>query len=262
MHRLYTFLGGLLLCAFGACSPPRFMYSPSAVNVPDFTRAGQGQTTAAISPHGLDLQGGYAFTDHWAVQGNVYGRASNWVYKRNEMTSEGLEAQKVRYRRFLAGIALTYFGQLDQQQRYYWSVSAGYNRGSLHMWQRDRTSHPEEGTSFTSYHYRARSQRLMAQAAVMRTWPRSRLLLSFRETAMIQTHQRSDFAPGDIQLESGRSYYFAEPALTYIYLPKGVPWMGIRLQYGGAIRPTDLRFDILPQIANIGLTFYPGKSRQ
>ena len=76
----YLFAGLLL----SSCYTPRYVYSPSAHNVPLFSKKNDSKIAANYSSnlslanssenendsYGFDLQGAYAISDHWALQAN------------------------------------------------------------------------------------------------------------------------------------------------------------------------------------------------
>src|SRR6187200_3205193 len=84
----------VLIIFFASCYTPRYMYSPSAHNVPVLVQKGDSKLSAMISTNlsensgnhgqvnesksrGFDLQGAYAITDNFAVQASYLNRTES-----------------------------------------------------------------------------------------------------------------------------------------------------------------------------------------
>ncbi len=84
----------LCVALFWACTSPRYVYTPSAVNNPFLTAKGDGEIHAMYSTsaasgesgssgssiNGLDLMGSYALSDHFAIQGHYFFRGEKDSY--------------------------------------------------------------------------------------------------------------------------------------------------------------------------------------
>jgi len=135
----------LLGCSFllASCYTPRYVYSPSAHNVPVFTKKGDSKLAAnysanivgrvsgdsgkAVMPRsrGYDLQAAYAFTNHWAMQ-------VNYFHRNERNTGDDLSIKDsvvIRYKRSLTEAGIGYFHILDRNKRGIFQVFAGVGLG-------------------------------------------------------------------------------------------------------------------------------------
>ncbi len=79
------FLLSAFIVIFTSCNTYRYIYSASPANTPYFKEKGESKITAYYSTaggnsitkeyaHGFDLQGAYAFGDHWALTVGYFNR--------------------------------------------------------------------------------------------------------------------------------------------------------------------------------------------
>lgn len=113
----------VLLCIY-SCYTPRYVYSPSAHNVPVLTKKGDSKLSANYSSnlsfgrmpgnglknnYGYDLQGAYAITENIAIQSSYYSR-----HEKNEGSfSNNRDSSIIRYDRHLYEFGVGYFRHLD-----------------------------------------------------------------------------------------------------------------------------------------------------
>src|SRR5664279_417084 len=99
----------IISTCFTSCNTYRYIYSVSPPNNPYFTEKGESKLTAYYSSagndrltkeyaHGVDLQGAYAISNHWAITTGYFNRRE----KDNYFGSYNLfDSSVVRYKRNL-----------------------------------------------------------------------------------------------------------------------------------------------------------------
>jgi len=119
-----------LIFYLSSCYTPRYVYSPTAHNVPVFTKKGDSKLAANYSfnlsnntvkdsvpvkakARGYDLQAAYAFTNHWAMQANYFHRAER---NAGDFDSGIRDSVVINYTRSLTEIGVGYFSLLKNQQ--------------------------------------------------------------------------------------------------------------------------------------------------
>src|SRR5882724_9406535 len=139
----------LLLFVFSfslfSCYTPRYVYSPSAQNVPVFTKKGESKLAANYSfnlsnntvkdsvpvrakARGYDLQAAYAFTNHFALQVNYFHRTER---NAGDFDSGVKDSVVINYKRNLTEIGLGYFHGLDNNKQAIIQLFAGVGFGNF-----------------------------------------------------------------------------------------------------------------------------------
>ena len=155
----------LLLFTFSfllfSCYTPRYVYSPSAHNVPLLVKKGDSKLAANYSfnaadntvkdsipikakARGYDLQAAYAFTNHWAMQLNYFHRTER---NAGDFNAGYHDSVVINYKRNMVEIAAGYFHLLDHNQRALFQVFAGAGFGT--------SSFTDNGRDFSNV-YRSR----------------------------------------------------------------------------------------------------------
>ena len=146
---LLTFLCFLLvtcLLALTGCYTPRYVYSPSAHNVPLLTRKGDSKIAINYSANlpgtktidnqvfrvrsnGFDLQGAYAFNKKFALQLNYFSRTE----KNGGNYSTNLDSTIIRYKRNLTEFGVGYYTKLNRVSSLVFQVFAGAGFGDFNF---------------------------------------------------------------------------------------------------------------------------------
>lgn len=139
-----VYLLPFILIFFASCIIPRYMYSPSAQNVPVLVKKGDSKLSASYSNNilnesfaqsspnmekdkgrGFDIQSAVAITDHFAIQANYYKRSeSNY-----EASSNTGNNNVVNYKRKLTEIGIGYFTSLHRKDKVMLQVFSGAGNG-------------------------------------------------------------------------------------------------------------------------------------
>ncbi|MFM2327369.1 MAG: hypothetical protein RIR31_1571 [Bacteroidota bacterium] len=128
-----------------SCYSPRYVYSPSAHNVPVFLKKGDSklafnysfniidnatQQNAAIKgkDHGYDLQSAYAISNHWALQLNYSNRAET---NTGDFNYSFRDSAVINYNRNLTEIGAGYFKALNDNKQAVVQIFAGIGFGKF-----------------------------------------------------------------------------------------------------------------------------------
>lgn len=122
-----------------SCRAPRFIYSPAPPNNPYFREKGESKLAAYYSTaasendlqdeysDGLDLQAGYAVSDHWALTADYFKRNEKDVffdYNRNFFDSS-----IIRYDRHLVNFGAGYFMPITNDKKIMFNIFGGVGFG-------------------------------------------------------------------------------------------------------------------------------------
>lgn len=217
-----------------------------------------------LSGHGLDLQGGYALTDHFAATGSWYGRWEK--YFDEEFHTWGFGRGKkhldsVRYKRNLLSFGLAYFTKIDKKKRYFFNVAAGYGAGRFLTIERAKTKY-QMARSDTMileknfYCYKANMSRFFIQPAVIHDFYNWQVMVSIRWAGTIYHHVHTSGDPDKYGTVSNKILSFIEPAMTWKIAP-GIKGLTINVQMGASINTGQIDYDYHPFIGNIGLAIDP-----
>lgn len=130
----YFFIFFGVLLTFSSCYSPRYVYSPSAHNVPVLEKKGDSKLAGNYSTNldedavGYDVQGAYAFTGHWAAQVNYFYRKE---YRSGYDRSNRNNISAVNYKRNLTEFGVGYYTQLKKTQPVFFQVFAGAGFGKF-----------------------------------------------------------------------------------------------------------------------------------
>jgi len=126
-----------------SCYTPRYVYSPSAHNVPVFTKKGDSKLALDYSfnladnavkdsvpvkakARGYDLQAAYAVTNHWAIQASYFHRTER---NAGDFDAGTRDSVVINYKRNLAEIGAGYFYALNANNQAVVQVFAGIGFG-------------------------------------------------------------------------------------------------------------------------------------
>ena len=121
------------------------MYSPSAKNVPVFTKKGDSKLAFSYSINfadntvkdnvstrakasGYDLQTAYAFTNHWAMQLNYFHRTER---NAGDFDNNILDSTVINYKRNLTEIGAGYFHTLNDNKQAIVQIFGGIGFGEF-----------------------------------------------------------------------------------------------------------------------------------
>lgn len=134
-------LNVLICCVFLAalgCSP--VYYQPNLMNMPNFQQRGEAYFAASLcGNNGSDFQVAYAFTDHFAVQGNFMSD----MFKESVLIRISEPNINVNIKGHLGEFAVGYFNTLERSGTF--GLFGGYGSGKI------SNDWSTEGVSFTNF---------------------------------------------------------------------------------------------------------------
>lgn len=221
-----------------SCNTPRYIYSPSAHNVPVLTKKGDTKLGAVYSTNavgqetkdgveidnrsrGYDLQGAVAITNNFAIQA---ANAHRW-----EKTDGGPDSTTLKYKRNLTEIGLGYYVPINDKGNTFFQVFAGVGLGRFTFIDVDKTG---------SYYHQANITKIYLQPAILYKSKGSfttsvAMRFSGINYSKIKTNysasQLDDYHLDDL---TGRMKWFLEPASVSSFGFKGLPGLRFEVQGG------------------------------
>ena len=227
----------VLLCT--SCAS-RYMYSPSAHNVPVFTEQGDSKIGASYSTnageeddnsgHGLDVQGAYAVTKHVAVQAGYSTRSEKTI---DSNANAYFDHSNIRYKRRMFEVGAGYFRSIHKRDKIFFAAYGGMGFGQF--------SFKDNGVDnnqllYTRFH-KANVTKYYLQPAVMFINRGFVTSLAVRATLIDFNHIQTDYTAQELEeLKiddiSSNAYVFFEPAVILSYQFKKLPGLRIECQGG------------------------------
>lgn len=233
-------LPGLIFIIFiaASCTTPRYIYSPSAHNVPVLTKKGDSKIGAVYSTNvagqetnngvaidnrsrGFDLQGAVAITDNFAVQASHFYR---W-----EKTEGGPDTITLKYKRNLTEVGVGYYLPVNEKKNTFFQVFAGAGLGKFSFTDKDKTS---------NYYHEANITKIYLQPAVLfKSKGSFTTSVAVRFSGINYSKIKTNYNAGqlkDYYLDdlSGRLKWFFEPATVSSFGFKNIPGLRFEVQGG------------------------------
>ena len=229
----------MLLILAASCNTPRYVYSPSAHNVPVLTKKGDSKIGAVYSTNltgedkingevidnrsrGVDVHGAVAITDHFAVQASYFYR---W-----EKSNGGSDSATIRYHRNLAEIGIGYYLPVNQKRNVIFQLFGGAGLGKFSF-----TDNTIYGFNF----HEADITKIYVQPAFLfRSKGSFTSSVSLRSSIIQFRNIKTNYSASqldDYNLDSlgNRAKIFFEPAFTGSFGFKNLP--GLRIEFQGGL---------------------------
>jgi hypothetical protein len=224
--RAQIFLGVVTILV-ASCNTPRYMYSPTAHNVPVLVKQGDSKIAAYYSndlstlnegsgkdkSHGYDLQGAVALTNNIALQASYINRT-----ERNGGSANYSDSSLIDYKRTLTEAGLGYFTPMGERGKVIFQVFAGLGKGKSTFI--DKSPDINSGSGYFLRHHEADVSRVYIQPAFMfRIKETFALSVSSRMSFINFRNIKTDYTPDELNnyqlsdLPYG-SRTFWEPAFT------------------------------------------------
>ncbi|MEO7523679.1 MAG: hypothetical protein ABIT58_06265 [Ferruginibacter sp.] len=263
-----------IVIAFTSCYTPRYAYSPSAHNVPIFTKQGDSKLGAYYSNNGpsdnandngnkydknyaqgADLQGAIAVTNNIAVQANYFYRSEKTT---SAESSNSFANSLVKYKRSLFEIGAGYFTPLDKKERLLFQVYAGAGFG--------KTEIKEKGTDFNQLllnrYYNTNVTKFFLEPSITFRTPNEIFAATIATRASvikfgkIQTDYNNN-EKLDLDLDSLDRFpvVFFEPSFVGSFGFNKLPGFRIEIQAGLSLLYNEAFLDYRPFNFSLGLVF-------
>jgi hypothetical protein len=222
-----------------SCTTPRYIYSPSAHNVPVLTKKGDSKLGVVYSTNftgeekrdgqtidnrsrGFDAQGAVAITDNFAIQASHFYR---W-----EKSSGGPDSVTIKYKRNLTELGLGYYLPINEKKNVYFQFFAGAGLGRFSFTDLDKIA--------GNYHQANITKIYLQPAFLFRSKGSFTSSVSLRSSIINYSNIKSSYTVtqlSDYNLENlnGRAKIFIEPAFTGSFGFKNVP--GLKFEFQGGL---------------------------
>jgi hypothetical protein len=161
-----------LFFAFCSCHTPRYIYTPSPANINYFKQKGDAKLNAAYSfgdkdgpfayNKGLDIQAGYALTNHFAIMASYYHRneKDNYDNQYNWNPTPVKDTSSVDYKRHFFELGAGYFLPLNKNKTVTYNIYGGIALGSFNMNEYDNYNN-----SISHYYYKNNVSKYFLQSS-------------------------------------------------------------------------------------------------
>ncbi len=228
----------VIIVSITSCTSPRYIYSPSAQNVPVFTQKGDSKIGAVYSTNltgeesiddetidnrsrGFDLHGAIALSDNWAIQ------ASNFY--RWEKSEGGPDSATVKYQRNLTEVGVGYYMPINARKTVFFQFFAGGGIGKFSFSDNDRVGYNYHQANITKVYLQPaflfRSKGSFTSAVSMRG-----SIISYRDIKT--SYDANELDNYNLDFLSNRAKLFIEPAYTGSFGFKNVPGLRFEFQAG------------------------------
>lgn len=244
----FSFVLVVCLVALGSgCYTPRYVYSPSAQNIPVITKKGQSKLAALYSTNagrnndvlrfgkqksnGVDIHSAYALSNRIIAQFNFYYRN-----EQNSNADENSVQELIKYNRNLIEVALGYYTSMNEGDKMYFYIfgSAGFGKFRFKDYAINGAS-----LNYRNY-YDASVFKWSVQPALLYKFnPQLSIALASRicfiDYRQIQTNYTYDQLDlyKLLEIEKGLASFW-EPALVLNYRFKKLPYLQLEAQGGFA----------------------------
>lgn len=254
-----------------SCYTPRYVYSPSAHNVPVLLKKGDSKLAANLSTNfskrnttngivknnksfGLDLQGAYALTNKFAVQVNYYRRTEK---NNGDFSANNLDSSVINYTRHLTEIGFGYYRAVMDNNRAIFQVFAGIGFGKFGFTDIGR----DQNNVFHNNQHQAGITKLYVQPAfTIRNKRNFAASLSSRFSVIYFRNIQTDYTAAELdkyKLDSlnYHPHLFWEPAVVNTFGLKKIPGLQLEFQAGLCLLQSPLFIDYRSFNFSLGILF-------
>ena len=233
-----------------SCYTPRYVYSPSAHNVPVLLKKGDSKLALnySVNPadnnikdsvpvrakaRGYDLQAAYAVSNHWAIQLNHYHRTER---NAGDFDSNIRDSVVINYKRNLTEIGLGYYHLLSSNKRAIFQVFGGIGFGKFNL---DDNGKDQSRVLRSRYHQMNITKLFIQPAFTVRGRKNFAASFSSRVSAIYFKHIQTNYSATELdnyKLDS-LSYsprVFWEPAVINTFGFKRLRGLQLEFQFGFA----------------------------
>ncbi|MCW3089099.1 MAG: hypothetical protein JWP81_168 [Ferruginibacter sp.] len=243
-----------------SCNTPRYMYSPSAQNVPVLVKNGDSKLAAnyssdlsgypftSTSPagetkksNGFDLQGAVAITDHFAIQANYFNRT-----ERNGGNDDNyLDSTVINYKRKLTEFGIGYLKSMHRHDKVMFQVFGGAGKGNFRFTDRGK----DQNNIYLLRSHEADVLKVYVQPAFLfRIRENFSMSVSTRFSFINFSNIKTDYTQTELEsyqlndLPLGYRVFF-EPAFTNTFGFNKLPGVKFEYQFLTALQISDRTID-------------------
>jgi len=259
----------LLIFIEASCYTPRYVYSPSAHNVPVFEKKGDSKIAFNYSSNigsrnsegsrvhinhssGMDLQAAVALNKHWSAQLSYYNRKEK---NDGDYSSSNLDRIVVRYNRNLAEAGVGYTRVMGKNGKLGYQIYGGIGFGKFRMFDNGKDASAQ---TFNRYFNTRVNKYYLQPAIIMRPSPTMAIIFSSRVSLLKFHSMHTDYNETELnnfKLDSigYKPVLFWEPAFVHHFNLKKIPGLGFEYQLGLALLSSRNFVDARPFNFSAGL---------
>lgn len=259
MKKEIFILVSTLFIIYGGCVTPRYIYTGAKLNNPYFKEKGESKLAAYYSSpdnslegehgSGVDIQGAYAFSKHFAVTASYFHRNEKDHY------SGGIDydSSSVGYKRNLINGSIGYFIVLNQKRTLTANLYGGVGFGRFLI------NDESFNNSVPVYlFHNARITEWFFQPSINFTPGRYvRMAFVLRSTFVHYGNVRTNYAPSEIEdyrlNVAGKTITILQSELNFQFGLPSVPWLKLDFATSGVAAAKSEEYDTRGNIS-IGLT--------
>lgn len=233
----------LFILIFTSCYTPRYVYSPSAHNVPVMKQKGDAKLAASFATSlstrnqgdnkssGYDLQSAYATGKHLAFQLNYYHRNER---NGGSFDIDNRDSSVIRYKRDLTEFGIGYYKTIGDRGMAWFQVFAGAGTGKFQFTDDGR----DASFNYHSRFHKARVTRYFLQPAFMVNTKQHYTASLSSRFSLVRFHgietSYSATEQDNYKLDSltYKSHLFWEPAVINTFGFKKLPGVLLEVQAG------------------------------
>jgi hypothetical protein len=222
------------------------MYSPSATNVPVFTKKGDSKLAACYSNtaygghdvkslynYGFDIQAAYALNNHWLV---LLNQANRYEKSTGNTETYYLDSNSIRYKRSMTELGAGFFTAVKDSSKLYVQLTGGIGFGKFVL---DDNGKDAINGYYNRYH-QAGVTKLFIQPALQFRYSKN-FSSSFASRFIVLWYHsiKTNYLPDEQQryllddlVTSPRTFW--EPAVINNFSFKKLPALQFELQFGFA----------------------------
>lgn len=264
----------ILVAMLASCETPRYAYSPTAHNVPVFTKQGDTKLSGSYSSNfdlvdddgnnyhrnranGFDVQAAVAVTNHFAILGSYYNRRESSYSNGNYPYS--FDSVSIGAKREMYEVGAGYYKPIGSKQRGIFAIYAGAGFGKMKL--NEKGTDANLGVPYTRYMNANLFKYYLEPSMSFRAGDVFTVSLATRFSGLRYKNIHSDYTNDEkisFNLDSLNRYtwYLIEPCVINSFGFKKLPGMRIEYQFGLSILLSEIEsFNYRPFNFSLGLVF-------
>lgn len=219
---------------------------------------------------GINVQGAYAFTDHFMMTLGAYHRSETDYYNDNDITLQKTPSH-INYKRNIIDAGFGYYTTLTPTERSYFNAIAGFNVGGF------KSVVVDEVTN-TSYYFNARANNFYFMPGINFFFtPYFRMSLSSRLSFLKYTNIQTNYSESKVKHVQydflyKKTFTFLEPSIAFQFGLKKANWLKFDLGTNFSSQPNLYREHSIVDdshnlqsrtlLLNFGISVYPHKRKR
>ncbi|MDQ2864492.1 MAG: hypothetical protein M3R50_12770 [Bacteroidota bacterium] len=255
-------ISSIFLCS---CATYRYIYTASSPNNPYFVKKGESKLSASYSASsngqadeayagGINLQGAYSMSDHWAIAGTYFNSREKDVYGSG---SEPFDSSTVKYKRNLFELSAGYFTFLDKHKNITFNLYGGMGYGKFSI---DDNGEISTGVDYGRFHKTNITKWFLQPAFNFRPLKNFRLALILKTSLVHFGDIKTSYTAYELnyfKLDrfTNKTIFFFEPAWNFQFGLQKYPWVKLDGTFSGVSDNAYTESNVRQSNFSIGLNF-------